>query len=134
MRLTEKEKRKVMAEVMRLAVELMYDTHLYTFGGKCYRQKEGGPIGLRSTCALARVVMARWDMMWKERVKSSNIELEEDGRYVDDARAFLYPYRPGWRWEDGGLWYRQEWEAEDELLSPTERTKKQSRIWSNWPP
>ena len=86
--------------------------------------KEGGPIGLRSTCALARVVMARWDMKWKDRIKSSNIELEEDGRYVDDARAYLYPIRPGWRWEDGSLWYRREWETEDELLSPVERTKR----------
>ena len=42
-----------MAEVLRLAVELMFSTHLYTFGGRCYKQKEGGPIGLRSTCALA---------------------------------------------------------------------------------
>ena len=80
LRLTEKEKTTVMAEVMRLAVELMYETHLYTFGGKCYKQREGGPIGLRSTCALARVVMGRWDIKWKQIVSSSNLELEDDGR------------------------------------------------------
>ena len=110
-----------MAEVMRLAVERMYGTHLYTFGGKCYKQREGGPIGLRSTCALAHVVMERWDMKWKERIKSNNIELEEDGRYVDDTRAYLYPIRAGWRWEEGSLWFRKEWEREDELLSPMKR-------------
>ena len=65
MRLAEGQKRKLMAGVMRLAVELMYRTHLYTFGGKCYKQKEGGQIGLRSTCALAKVVMGRWDIKWK---------------------------------------------------------------------
>ena len=43
---------------------------------------------------------------------------------MDDARRYLYPVRPGWRWEDGGLWYRREWEVEDELLSPIERTKR----------
>ena len=123
-RLTEEQKTTVMAEVMRLAVELMYDTHLYTFGGKCYKQREGGPIGLRSTCALARVVMGRWDIKWKKQLSHSKVELEDDGRYVDDARAYLYPIRPGWRWEEGELWYRKEWEAEDELLSPTERTKR----------
>ena len=47
LRLTEGQKSKVMAEVMRLAVELMYETHLYTFGGKCYKQRERDPIGLR---------------------------------------------------------------------------------------
>ena len=43
---------------------------------------------------------------------------------MDDARAYMYPIRPGWRWEEGSLWYRKEWEREDELLSPTERTKR----------
>ena len=37
--LTELEKRRLMAEVMRLAVEL---THLCSFKGRCYKQKEGG--------------------------------------------------------------------------------------------
>ena len=45
--LTKQMKNTVMAEVLRLSVELMYDTHIYTFGGRCYKQKEGGPIGLR---------------------------------------------------------------------------------------
>merc|ERR1711940_165359 len=109
---------------MRLAVELVYDTHVNSFDWKCYKQREGGPIGLRSTCALARVVMGRWDIKWKERLAESKIEMEDDGRYVDDARSYLYPVRPGWRWEDGELWFRKEWEKEDELLSPIERTKR----------
>ena len=61
------------AEVMRLAVENMFSTHCYRFGGKMYRQTEGGPIGLRSTCAVARVVMARWDIKFKERLAMSNV-------------------------------------------------------------
>ena len=93
--LTEAEKRKVMAEVLRLCVELMYTTHIYTFGGRHYKQKDGGPIGLRSTCALSRVVMGRWDCKWKSRMSSSNVTVEDDARFVDDARAFLYPIRPG---------------------------------------
>ena len=85
--LTTEEKRRVMAEVLRLSVEIMYSTHIYSFGGKCYKQREGGPIGLRSTCALARVVMAKWDIKWKARMTDSNVKLEDDGRFVDDARA-----------------------------------------------
>ena len=122
--LTQPEKKKVIAEVMRLAVELMFSTHLYSFGGRCYKQKEGGPIGLRSTCALARLVMGRWDIKWKETVKKNNLTVEDDGRYVDDARVYMYPVRAGWRWEEGRLWFRREWEEEDALLSPTERTKR----------
>ena len=80
LRLTSDQKTKVMSEVMRLAVELMYDTHVYSFGGKCYKQREGGPIGLRSTCALARVVMAKWDIKWKARMDKLNINVEDVGR------------------------------------------------------
>ena len=95
--LTEQDKKRVMAEVMRLAVELMFSTHVYSFGGRCYKQREGGPIGLRSTCALARVVMGRWDMKWKEKVKSCNIKVEDDGRYVDVAWVFMFARRASWR-------------------------------------
>ena len=63
-------------------------------------------------------------MKWKERVKSNNIRVEDDGRYVDDARVFLFSIRAGWRLEQGGLWFKKEWEQEDSLLSPTERTKR----------
>ena len=82
-------------------------THIYSFGGRCYKQREGGPIGLRSTCALARVAMARWDCKWKARMSNNNIKVEDDGRFVDDARVFLYPMRPGWRWEQDNLFYRK---------------------------
>ena len=57
-------------------------------------------------------------------VNKNNLVVEDDGRYVDDARVYLYPVRAGWRWEEGGLWFRKEWEEEDALLSPIERTKR----------
>ena len=118
------EKRRIVAEVMRLSVELMFETHCYSFGGKIYRQTEGGPIGLRSTCAVARVVMSRWDQKLKQRMVDSNISSEADGRYVDDGRLILYPIRSGWRWHRGGLWFRADWEKEDLSLSCIERTKR----------
>ena len=74
-------------------------------------------------CAVARVVMARWDCKWKARISQENVEVEDDGRFVDDARVFMYPVRPGWRWDEGCLWYSQEWEEEDSL-SPTEEQEE----------
>ena len=56
--LTKLDKKKIFSEVMRLAVETMFDTHCYRFAGQVYKQSEGGPIGFRSTCAMARVVTA----------------------------------------------------------------------------
>ena len=96
----------------------MFETHVYSFGGNAYKQREGGPIGLRSMCALKRVVMERWDCKWNKGMADNNLVVDDDGRYVDDARYFMYPIRAWWRWLDGDLWYTQEWEREDELLSP----------------
>ena len=122
--LTGWEKKKILSEVLRLGVEMMFSTHCYRFGGNVFRQTEEGPIGLRSTCAVARVVMARWDIKFKNRLKEINIKSELDGRYVDDGRLVIYAIRAGWRWHKGALWYRREWEDEDRALSDIERSKR----------
>ena len=101
----------------------MFSTHVYSFGGDVYRQVDGGPIGLRSTCAIARVVMAQFTIKWKERLASINILLEGDALYVDDGRVFLYGLRAGWRFHGGGLWYCKQWEEEDVEMSAMMRTK-----------
>ena len=56
-KLTNLEKRLIVATVMRIAVITLFRTHTYSFGGRYYLQKAGGPIGLRSTCCIARLVM-----------------------------------------------------------------------------
>ena len=109
---------------MRLAVEVLFRTHVYSFKGNLYRQADGGPIGLRATCAIARVCMAQHSVMWQNRMKDSNINIAGSGFYVDDGRVFMHPLRPGWRWTEDGLWYCREWELEDESLSNIEITKR----------
>ena len=101
----------------------MMNTHLYTFNGKIYLQQEGGPIGLRSTCAIARIVMNEFDARWLEKMESNNIKIRKGQRYMDDLRAILRALKPGWRWLDGGLWYCDEWKLEDHLAG-----KSSSRI------
>ena len=56
--LTAREKLLVVAEVIKICTEEMFKNHLYTFGGKIFKQKKGGPIGLRGTCAIARLTMS----------------------------------------------------------------------------
>ena len=109
---------------MKIVSELMFETHLYTFNGKVYKQKKGGPIGLRGTCALARLVMCSWDRAWKELMRTNNITIEEFMRYMDDGRAFLYPLQPGWRWINGELQYTLKWRTEDIEISGEERTRR----------
>ena len=88
---------------------VLFRTHVYEFGGKFYLQKKGGPIGLRSTCAIARIVMLWWDEKFLALVASSNLSLEEKARYMDDIRVWLYGIRLGWRWTDGGLRFCSSW-------------------------
>ena len=54
---------------MKTAVLAIFKTHTYSFGSKFFLQIKGGPIGLRSTCCVARLVMMWWDDMLVEAVE-----------------------------------------------------------------
>ena len=92
----------------------MMNTHLYSFNGKVFIQQAGGPIGLRSTCAVARIVMNEWDIRWLKEMKDNNIAIIKGERYMDDIRAILNALKKGWRWWQGGLWFCEEWLGEDQ--------------------
>ena len=124
MNLTEMDKRMVVAMVVKVGVLLMMNTHVYSWDGESYLQGGGGPIGLRSTCAVARVVMNEWDAKWLDLCANNNIKVRKSERYMDDIRAFLNSLKMGWRWTDGGLAYTKTWEREDRMsgLSASRRT------------
>ena len=84
MQLTASEKRMVVAMVVKVGVLIMMNTHVYSWNGESYLQKAGGPIGLRSTCAIARVVMNEWDARWQELSVRNNIILRKGDHYMDD--------------------------------------------------
>ena len=108
----------------QIGVLTMMSTHRYSFDGKTYLQKTGGPIGLRATCAVARVVMNAWDIRWMERMATNNISVITGVRYMDDIRAFLHAIRAGWRMWEGRLCFCETWKLEDikDGKSATRRT------------
>ena len=59
--LSNEENRLLMAKVLKTAVVAMFRCHIYIFAQKFYHQQEGGPIGLRRTCCIARLTMLWWD-------------------------------------------------------------------------
>ena len=122
--MTSSEKRMVVAMVIKVGILIMMNTHVYSWNGKSFLQKAGGPIGLRSTCAKAGVVMNEWDARWQELCVRNNIILRKGDRYMDDIRAFLTALRMGWRWVDGHLCFTKTWEEEDKKsgLSASRRT------------
>ena len=103
----------VVATIMKIAVLVLFRTHVYEFGGKFYLQKRGGPIGLRSTCAIARLVMIWWDEKFMSLMASNILTMEEKVRYMYDIRLWMYTIRLGWRWTDNGLRFCSSWRDEE---------------------
>ena len=122
--LSKREKRLMVATVMRIAVLTLFRTHTYTFGGRYYLQKAGGPIGLRSTCAIARLVMLWWDEELLQVMVKNNVITDAEARYMDDIRLWLWSIRMGWRWTGKALEYCREWREEDRRkgLTPLQKT------------
>ena len=53
-------RRRLVAMVLSIGVKAVMQTHYYQCDGKKYLQGEGGPIGLRLTGTVCRIVMDRW--------------------------------------------------------------------------
>ena len=118
------EKKKIVASVVKIATEAMFRKHYYSFGGKSFHQKDGGPIGLRGTCAVARLVMQVYDRKWGRSLENRNVRIYGNIRYMDDGRTILPPFKVGWRWVDGRILYCMRWAIEDKEISAVERTKR----------
>ena len=111
--LMEVEKKLVLAKVMKTAVLAIFKTHTYSFASKFYLQAKGGPIGLRSTCCVARLVMMWWDDKLVEAVETAGIKLISGARYMDDIRIWCHGIRLGWRMVDGVLLFSSKWREEE---------------------
>ena len=94
-RLRHDEKRLLIATVLEIATEAMFTHHYYVFGGRNFRQMEGGPIGLRGTCTLARLVMQIYDKKWLKLVEEGGLKLKLYMRYMDDGRKMMQPLKRG---------------------------------------
>ena len=121
---TAEQRRTIIATMVQVGCITMMNTHVYEWNGSLYHQQEGGPIGLRATCAIARIVMNYWDKKWMNLMNINNIERDLEDRYMDDIRVMLMALRAGWRWYEGGLHWCKTWEEEDIQTgkTPEERT------------
>ena len=100
-RLRVNEKRLLVATVVSIATQAMFKHHFYGFANKKFQQKEGGPIGLRGTCTIARLCMQVFDKKWGDLVGRTGLKIDLYSRYMDDGRIFLHPIQRGWRWVEG---------------------------------
>ena len=95
--------RAIIATMVQIGVITMMNIHLYEFDGKIYLQQAGGPIGLRASCAVARVIMNHWDSRWMDAMNENNVERDLEDRYMDDIRVVMMCLKAGWRWHEDEL-------------------------------
>merc|ERR1712082_56584 len=110
---TPSEERKLLNAALAIAIRFIFSSHMYTFGGKVYIQSDGGPIGLRLTCALAKLRMAVFARMLKQILKDNHVEVELAASYVDDFRFLIQMLDEGTRWDGKRLVWNPDWEQED---------------------
>ena len=102
------EKKRIIATVIEIAISVVMATLGYKFMGKHYLQRDGGPLGLRSTACLANLIMKLWDIAWTKLMEREGIEWLLYFRYVDDNRTFLAPLSEGWSWTEDGFEFSEE--------------------------
>jgi hypothetical protein len=107
--------RKMIGIVMEILVRKIMENHLYSFNGKIMEQKEGGPIGLELTGALARLVMMWWERKMMEKMRRLKIVIELYKRYIDDMNVLTEVNRNKKLDEEGELIEKTVQEIEEEI-------------------
>ena len=88
----------IFATSLEIAVIFMFTHHVYSFGGENYLQSDSGPIGLRITMAVARLVMGEFGERMREILAEADIKILLEGLFVDDGRYITTPIPDGVRW------------------------------------
>ena len=100
---TTEEIRVMMGLALETAVLAVMENHMYRYNNTVRKQKDGGPIGLRISGALARLVMMRWANDLKSVVTQAKQDIPEMSNYkihllkiyVDDTNIVCNALPPG---------------------------------------
>ena len=102
---TKEEKRKILAKVIEIGVRTILENHVYKFGYKIYRQVIGGPMGLKLTGIVARLVMDRWARKFEFKLAEAGIKLDLLKKYIDDVNLVLSSIDVNLQWKkEDGKW------------------------------
>ena len=121
------DRKKIVATMVEILTNVIMSTHVYSFCGHFFVQRNGGPIGLRSTESLASLVMKLWDQAWVNLLAREGISVIDYLRYVDDSRDFVRPLEEGIRWDGQNFSFSEVWRKEDfeSGLSDESRTTRE---------
>ena len=120
----QEEERKMVALALKKGIQAVMKNHLYVSEDKVYKQREGGPIGLQVTGAIARAFMVWWDQKLMTRMRDATSEIEWKChmymRYVDDGNIICTPFPVGSKESDGKIRV-QEGDRESDISVPDDR-------------
>jgi hypothetical protein len=114
---TEAEARRMTALAVKIAIKEVMRNNVYVFNKKTRRQKEGGPIGVELTGGVSRVVMGRWDRLFKMMMKEAKMIMWMFQRYVDDMNQVVMTERNK-KMVNGKIVMKNEEEVENEKEVP----------------
>ena len=104
--------------IAEVGIKILWNNYTYDFGGKTYKQEEGGPIGQRPTMAASRLVMEEFFTDYQNILTKAGVKTTMMRVYVDDGRQITTLLRKGMRFKKEKMEF--EWdmyaEEEDEML------------------
>ena len=106
---TAQQRKTMVALALEIGIKMVMKNHLYRFNNNVYLQREGGPIGLELTGAIARVYMLWWDGQLLAKMKELMLKAKQEWniylymRYVDDANFVTEGIQPGIRYKGGKM-------------------------------
>ena len=108
--------------MVEIGLRTVWESFVYSFGGKYYLQSDGGPIGARITMAAARIVMFDWSCHYRALLEDICLWCPLLKYYVDDFRQITGKLKHGVRFsiEDGRFVEKEEW-IEDDRKRDSER-------------
>ena len=71
--LTPEAKRLVLRKVLEVAMRTTFSNHIYLFYNNLFRQEKGGPIGLRLSGVVARIVMDHWARKFLHTLQTNKV-------------------------------------------------------------
>ena len=74
--LTREQKKRIVANVIAQLTKLVFSTHIYEWQGKIFLQVDGGPIGLRATGPVSRILMDHWREVMKTLEENNRVEAQ----------------------------------------------------------
>ena len=99
----ELEKRLMLKESLKIALETLMTNHTYKFDEVIRKQKEGGAIGSDLTGEMARIFMCWWDRKIIEKMNHLGIKVLLYKRYVDDINMIIEYLEGRFEYEEGRI-------------------------------